>query len=208
MPRTCRICIAALFSLCVASCGGDRVILEPDCRVFPDQDSSPYILPYLIGESHRALPHAARDPVDNPQYYAVDILMPIGTPIVATRAGTVVRIEESFVDGDNQPGHENFMLVEHEDGSFSRYYHLTKDGAIFEVGESVAQLDIIASSGHTGNSSEPHVHFDVVDSNCDIRSSVFNMLNTCQSVPVTFLNTQPPNPCGLEFRVTYTALSF
>jgi murein DD-endopeptidase MepM/ murein hydrolase activator NlpD len=49
----------------------------------------------------------------------VDILMPIGTPILAMRDGVVVRVEESFVDGDNVPTHENYVFVELEDGASS-----------------------------------------------------------------------------------------
>jgi hypothetical protein len=37
--------------------------------------------------------------------------MPIGTDVLAIHAGTVVRVEEQFFDGDNVPGHENYVFV-------------------------------------------------------------------------------------------------
>ncbi len=67
--------------------------------------------------------------------------MPIGTPLVAGRSGTVVRIEERFVDDDNLVGHENFIIIEHDDGTFPHYWHLTNEGALVNVGDTVLQLE-------------------------------------------------------------------
>lgn len=184
-----------------------------DCSVFPDQDTSAYILPYQVGSSYTAFPHAARttpnaqNPAERGQFYAVDILMPIGTPIVASRSGTVVRIEEQFVDGDHQPGHENLLIVKHDDETFARYWHLTQEGALVNVGDPVLPLERIATSGNTGNSTEPHLHFDVVDENCVPDSDVNGELRVCQTLPVTFLNTRT-QVCGLKYGESYTALSF
>lgn len=101
----------------VIGCGGGEGVPDTsgpllyDCSVFPVQEQSEYALPYDVGTSYEANPHAARTPPNSTgaagaQYYAVDLLMPIGTPVVAARSGTVVRIEESFADGDNEVGHQ------------------------------------------------------------------------------------------------------
>lgn len=211
------VVVAALF---ITNCGGgnggaddsDNVPLSYDCSVFPDQDTSAYSLPYEVGSSFTAFPHAARTTLDSQnaaergQYYAVDIPMPIGTPIVASRSGTVVRIEEQYIDGDNQAGHENLLIVKHDDGTFSRYWHLTQEGALVSVADQVLQQERIATSGNTGNSTEAHLHFDVVDESCDPDSDVNTDLRTCQALPVTFRNTRSLE-CGLEFGGIYTALS-
>lgn len=126
---------------------------------------------------------------------------------MASRSGTVVRIEERFVDGDNQVGHENFVIIEHSDGTFSRYFHLTENGALVNVGDTVLQLETVGSSGHTGNSTDPHLHFDIVDNLCNPNSDINNELRRCQTLPVTFKNTRG-NDCGLQERETYMALSF
>lgn len=211
-----RFILIVLTALLLPSCGdggGQSIPFSYDCSVFPDQDMSEYILPYEVGSSFTASPHAAKTSPSTQsvaairQFYAIDIIMPNGTPLVASRSGTVVRIEEQFVDGDNQVGHENFVIVEHDDGTFSRYFHLTNNGALVNVGDTVLQLDTIAISGNTGNSTEPHLHFDVTDEFCDPNSDVNNELRECQTLPVTFRNTRALD-CGLEWRETYMALSF
>ena len=206
--------LIVLITLFLSSCGdGDGDGLSYDCSVFPEQSTSETILPYEIGSSFIAFPHAARTSLSTPgaaargQYYAIDILMPIGTPLVASRSGRVVRIEEQFVDGDNLVGHENFILIEHDDGTFTRYFHLTNNGALVNVGDTILQFEKIGSSGDTGNSSEPHLHFDIVDEFCDPDSDINNELRKCQTRPVTFRNTRA-NACGLQHKENYTALSF
>jgi murein DD-endopeptidase MepM/ murein hydrolase activator NlpD len=210
-----RFMLIVLTALLLSSCGDDgpSIPFSYDCSVFPDQGTSEYILPYEVGSSFKAIPHAAQTSLSTQsiaalrQFYAIDIIMPNGTPLVASRSGTVVRIEEQFFDGDNQVGHENFIIVEHDDGTFSRYFHLTNNGALVNVGDTVLQLDTIATSGNTGNSSEPHLHFDVTDEFCDPNSDINNELRECQTLPVTFRNTRSLD-CGLEWRETYMALSF
>jgi len=210
-----RLIIITVIALLLTSCSDDgpSTPFSYDCSVFPDQATSEYILPYEVGSSFTAFPHAAQislpesDPAVRAIYYGIDIKMPIGTPIVAIRSGTVVHIEEMYDDFDNTVGHENFVIVEHEDGTFSRYFHLTNQGALVNVGDPVLQLKTIASSGHTGNSTEPHLHFDVVDESCDPFVSVHDRTDPCQTLPVTFHNTRALD-CGLEWKETYMALSF
>jgi murein DD-endopeptidase MepM/ murein hydrolase activator NlpD len=53
------------------------------------------------------------------------------------------------------------VVIRHEDGTFGQYLHLQKDGALVEVGQHVKAGAVIARSGHTGNSTTPHLHFAV-----------------------------------------------
>jgi hypothetical protein len=183
--------------------------LSYDCSVFPNQSNSEYILPYELGSSFTAIPHAAKyipnKPAQRAQYYAVDILMPVGTPVVASRSGVVVRVEQKFSDDQNRPGQENFMFVKHEDGTLSRYFHLTKNGALVRVGDSVSQFQKIALSGNSGNSLRPHLHFDVVEKYCDPHYDVLWGLRNCRTFPVVFRNTRD-NACGLKYEEDYLAL--
>ncbi|HEY0037228.1 MAG TPA: M23 family metallopeptidase, partial [Longimicrobium sp.] len=87
--------------------------------------------------------------------------MPVGDTVVAARAGTVVVAEESFADGTRLAGQENEVVVRHRDGTFARYIHLTRGGALVAAGDVVAQGQPIALSGDSGNSRGPHLHFDV-----------------------------------------------
>src|SRR5690349_25025026 len=90
-------------------CGGgdEKSSSASDCSTFTAASASPYVLPWTVGQAFIASPHLVRDPTV--QRYAIDVDMPIGTDVLAMRDGEVVRVEESFFDGDNTPGHENLV---------------------------------------------------------------------------------------------------
>jgi murein DD-endopeptidase MepM/ murein hydrolase activator NlpD len=88
---------------------------------------------------------------------------------------------ETFADGTRVPGEENVVVIEHADGTFARYYHLTRDGALVAVGDAVAQGEKIALSGNSGASAGPHLHFDVTKGCYDWG---------CQTIPVEFGNAK------------------
>jgi murein DD-endopeptidase MepM/ murein hydrolase activator NlpD len=121
--------------------------------------------------------------------------MPIGTPVVASRAGEVILVEERFADGTRIPGQENYVNVRHGDGTIAGYVHLTTGGAFVSVGDSVAQGEILGLSGDSGSSSEPHLHFHV--------QACFG----CSTEAVTFRNTRP-HPRGLVTGERYTAEAY
>lgn len=92
--------------------------------------------------------------------YARDIAMPEGTPIIATRAGIVVKVENSQTgQGKNPAG--NFVRILHDDGTMSVYLHLKKGSIHLAEGEYVKVGQNIALSGNTGRSTGPHLHFVV-----------------------------------------------
>ena len=92
--------------------------------------------------------------------YAVDIAMPEGTPIVAARSGTVVRVENSQSGRGNNPA-GNFVRVLHDDGTMSVYLHLQKGSVAVREGLRVETGQPLARSGNTGRSTGPHLHFVV-----------------------------------------------
>jgi len=165
---------------------------------YPNQGGSAYILPWTVGGTYRvgqgncgSGSHAAGTVVQ----YAYDFLMPIGTAVVAARSGTVFLVEERFTDGTRRPGEENYINVLHSDGTLAGYVHLTQNGALVDVGQSILQGQVIGFSGDTGSSSEPHLHFHVQA--CD----------GCGTVPLTFRNTRP-HPRGLVEGELYRAEPF
>ncbi len=101
------------------------------------------------------LPRGAlpRTEYDDPHhdYAAIDLPVPTGTAAYAARAGTVVRIDDSLCGiGINLTG---------TDGAVYTYCHFSAwsvaDGATVTAGQR------IGSTGNTGNSTGPHLHFGI-----------------------------------------------
>jgi murein DD-endopeptidase MepM/ murein hydrolase activator NlpD len=82
----------------------------------------------------------------------IDLAVGNGTPVVASAAGTVI------VAGW-MGGYGNLVVVDHGNGIATAYAHNTS--VTVGVGQSVAQGQLVAYSGNTGNSTGPHVHFEV-----------------------------------------------
>jgi murein DD-endopeptidase MepM/ murein hydrolase activator NlpD len=92
--------------------------------------------------------------------YALDIAMPEGTPIVAARAGMVVKTEnQQSGRGTNASG--NYVRILHDDGTMGVYLHLMQGSVTAREGQRVEVGAPIGRSGNTGNSTGPHLHFVV-----------------------------------------------
>ena len=112
--------------------------------------------------------------------YALDIAMPVGTPIVAARAGVVVKTENQQSGRGNNPA-GNFVRILHDDGTMGVYLHLQQGSVGVREGQRVAQGSLLARAGNTGNSTGPHLHF-VVQRNTGL---------AVESIPFDF--SQPVN---------------
>ncbi len=83
----------------------------------------------------------------------IDIAGPVGTPILAAGGGVVTYA------GWNSGGYGNLVEVTHPDGSVSLYAHNSR--IMVREGQRVRQGQQIASMGSTGNSTGPHLHFEI-----------------------------------------------
>lgn len=83
----------------------------------------------------------------------LDMAAPTGSPIYASDGGTVVRA------GYNG-GYGNCVDIDHGNGRVTRYAHCSR--LLVSVGEQVYQRQNIALVGSTGNSTGPHLHFEVI----------------------------------------------
>ncbi|GHE74745.1 hypothetical protein GCM10018785_48760 [Streptomyces longispororuber] len=86
-----------------------------------------------------------------------DFAVPSGTVVKAAHAGTVVKAGPNGA-GDG-PAYGNAVVVKHANGLYSQYAHLSR--VEVRVGQAVGSGQRIALSGNTGNSSGPHLHFEI-----------------------------------------------
>jgi murein DD-endopeptidase MepM/ murein hydrolase activator NlpD len=82
----------------------------------------------------------------------IDIAVASGTPVVAAAGGVV--IVAGWLGG-----YGNLVVIDHGNGVATAYGHNTT--VTVGVGQIVGQGQLIAYSGNTGNSTGPHVHFEV-----------------------------------------------
>ncbi|MFI8963627.1 M23 family metallopeptidase [Streptomyces sp. NPDC053493] len=86
-----------------------------------------------------------------------DFAVPVGTPVKAAATGTVVKAGP--YGGGDGPAYGNAIVVKHANGTYSQYAHLSKIKV--SIGQKVTVGQIIGLSGNTGNSSGPHLHFEI-----------------------------------------------
>ena len=89
----------------------------------------------------------------NRMHNGIDMACASGTPIYATRAGTVTTA--SYQAG----GAGNYVSINHGDGFASIYMHMTH--YVVYAGQSVSQGQLIGYVGSTGISTGPHLHFGI-----------------------------------------------
>lgn len=99
-----------------------------------------------------------------PNQYAVDIVMPVGTPILAARSGRVMDMEDDFhgaAQKERYLARSNQVRILHDDGTMAVYAHLQANSIRVRPGTTIKRGQWIANSGNTGYSSGPHLHFVV-----------------------------------------------
>ncbi|KUO17352.1 M23 family metallopeptidase [Streptomyces dysideae] len=86
-----------------------------------------------------------------------DFAVPSGTAVVATHGGTVAKAGGNGA-GDG-PAYGNAVVIKHGNGTYSQYAHLSR--VEVKVGQVVKTGQRVGLSGSTGNSSGPHLHFEI-----------------------------------------------
>lgn len=86
-----------------------------------------------------------------------DFVVPTGTPVMAVHTGTVVKAGPN--GGGDGPAYGNAIVIKHSDGKYSQYAHLSRIGV--HVGQSVSTGQTIGKAGATGNTTGPHLHFEI-----------------------------------------------
>ncbi len=99
-------------------------------------------------------------PIFQTQKYhsGVDIAANSGEPITAAAGGTITIAEYSSSYG-------NYVVIYHSDGTTTLYAHMSSMAV--SAGQTVSKGDVIGYVGSTGNSTGPHLHFEVrVNGSC------------------------------------------
>ena len=84
----------------------------------------------------------------------IDIAAPWGSPIVAADTGVVYLYPGTY-------GYGNYIVMIHGNGYSTLYGHLSSFQPGLQSGQIVARGDLIALEGSTGNSTGPHLHFEI-----------------------------------------------
>ena len=170
--------------------------LPDESRICQSHGTSKYVLPFPVGIGYTCIQgYVGRTYHVGVFKYGLDFDMPMRSLITAAREGIVIFTEATHSDQEDGTENANVVIVQHEDGTYGRYIHITKDGVLVTVGQSVAQGDPIGLSGSSGDPGLPHLHFDVTEE-CPQPD--------CRTIPVCFRNTQP-HPAGLTTHEYYMA---
>jgi murein DD-endopeptidase MepM/ murein hydrolase activator NlpD len=168
--------------------------------------TSPYCLPWAEGATYSVSQSYCSPPPGSHQIrFAYDFLMPLGTEVLASRAGRVVELREHWSDDDRTGGHENMVSLRHDDETISIYMHFRRDGVLVEMGDYVPQGGLLGWSGSSGDTEGiPHLHFQIC-----LRSGFCSYLTGEYTMPVNFRNAAGvlDGAGGLMNGESYTALT-
>lgn len=93
----------------------------------------------------------------NSTHSGQDFAVASGTQVFAAHGGTVVKAGSNGAGDGSAYG--NAIVIKHGNGTYSQYAHLSRIQV--KVGQVVTTGQRIALSGNTGNSSGPHLHFEI-----------------------------------------------
>lgn len=122
------------------------------------------------------------------QQFSWDLRRRCGSPVLAARAGTIVNDPAKTRDNNTGNGSDkpnNFITIDHGDGTFGRYLHI-QQGSIVRRSGTVRQGDVLAKVGNVGNSLTGHIHFVVEDSSGNSLPVKFDDVRDDKGIPRTF----------------------
>lgn len=190
--RTRRFASPWLLTATLLACFEDPPLpteLGASCTTtYPSVESTPYVVPFAVGlrlQTGLANCSSSFHAAGQPDQFATDFDLPVGTPFVAARAGVVALVQEdqpSLGGGSSNGISGNAVMVDHGDGTTALYLHSPEDGIVVEVGDPVTQGDTLGVVGQSGLAGYPHLHFIVVEGSISF---------PYEGVPVTFGNALP-----------------
>lgn len=158
--------------------------IKPFLPLLPEiLDSVPSAVPLLREHYVLSSPYGKRyHPVHqiSKKHFGVDLAAAKDTPIYATAAGKIIRIENS------PKGHGLHIVISHAHGFQTLYGHM--ESVAVTEGEAIGAHDFIGTVGSTGISTGPHLHYEVIKNGRRIDPTAsFNLKYE------VYLNLQHPN---------------
>lgn len=97
-----------------------------------------------------------------PGHTGVDInINVVGKSVVAVKDGTVEISTAARYANGNYRGYGEYVVINHHDGTMTLYAHMLSGSRTVSVGQEVVQGQVLGTVGSTGNSTGPHLHFEV-----------------------------------------------
>ncbi len=161
----------------------DRTLMDPPI-IGVDHDPEVYegiLQAYCTDYMGRGFPHCYDE------HQGSDILLEGGfdamdagsATIIAAAPGTVIETDDGNYDRchadmgsrevncDGHPMLANYVVLEHEGGYLSRYWHMMNGSVAVSVGDEVEAGHTLGMVGSSGHSSGPHLHFELDDPDGD-----------------------------------------
>jgi len=139
--------------------GGVSKELSHSWEIFPQRYAYDFIIMDDAGKSFSG------DGKNLHSYYCY------GKNLIAPADGVVVQVSDKHKDSRVDNGAKvycdvwdirgNFIVIKHDEKEFSVFAHLIPGSAIVCEGDKVKQGAVIAKCGNSGNTSEPHLHFQL-----------------------------------------------
>ncbi len=156
--------------------------LRPFLALVPEVlDSVPSSVPLFREHYVLSSPYGQRyHPVHRvtKKHFGVDLAASKGTPIYATAAGRITRIENA------RHGHGLHVVIAHAHGFETLYGHM--ESVAVSEGEAIGPHDFIGTVGSTGISTGPHLHYEIIKNgrridptaSFDLKYELYLKLNT------------------------------
>jgi len=105
-----------------------------------------------------------------------------GKEVVAPADGIIIQIIDGAIDvlpgeRDRGVGVGNMIIIDHQNSEYSLLCHFKYQSMKVRVGDVIKQGDLLGLCGNTGNTSEPHIHYNLQDG---------PRMHTAQALPASF----------------------
>lgn len=139
-----------------------------------------YAYDFFIEENGQSFQGSGKDVTDYLCY---------GKPILSPADGVVVELKNQFEDTPISENQEvlcsssdvrgNYIVIQHSSHEYSTIAHIKKDSFCVKPGDKISRSQLIARCGNSGNTSEPHIHFQIQQG----KSFLFSA-----GLPICFIN--------------------